>query len=172
MLEDTRTVLTFPEGNGVSLSPTSGVINNDAYTIELLFRFDRIDGFRKIIDLKDAADDSGLYTLDGRLTFYDAETPTPRTIEADTYVQVVLTRKASGKVAAYVDGVRQFSFLDDGGLAVIDASDVLRFFQDDSTTSGEHSAGAVSRIRLYDRPLSASEVAALACEEIPNASCG
>ena len=84
----------------------------------------------------------------------------------------MLTRKASGKVTAYVDGVRQFSFRDVDGLAVIDASDVLRFFQDDTTTGGEHSAGAVSRIRLYDRPLTASEVAALACEEIPNAICG
>ena len=72
VLKETRTVLTFPEGNGVSLSPTSGVINSDAYTIELLFRFDRIDGYRKIIDLKDGSDDSGLYTLDGRLTFYPA----------------------------------------------------------------------------------------------------
>lgn len=30
----------------------------------------------------------------------------------------------------------------------------------------------VSRIRLYDGPLNASEVAALACEEILDATCG
>jgi hypothetical protein len=172
VLTQARTVLTFPEGNGLSLSPATEVIDGDGYSIELLFRLDRIDGYRKIIDLKDAVDDSGLYALDGHLTFFSAETPAPRTIEADTYVQVVLTRAASGRVTAYVNGVRQFSFRDVDGLAVIDASDALRFFQDDSTTGDEHSAGAVSRIRLYDGPLNPSEVAALACEEILNATCG
>jgi hypothetical protein len=65
-------------------------------------------------------------------------------------------------VAGYVDGVRQFAFQDGDGLAEI-ASDTLRFFVDDSETRREYSEGAVTRIRLYDRALTANEVAALAC---------
>jgi hypothetical protein len=57
-------------------------------------------------------------------------------------------------------------FRDTPALAEI-ASETLRFFVDDSVTGGdEYSSGAVSQIRLYDRPLSANEVAALACAEI------
>ena len=172
VFREKQTVLRFPEGNGLSLSPASAVIDGDRYSIELLFRLDDVDGYRKIIDLKDASDDSGLYIFDGRLIFFDVETPAPRTIKLDTYTQVLLTRKASGKVTAYVNGVRRFSFDDAGGLAVIDASDTLRFFIDDATPGREHSGGAVSRIRLYDGPLTASEVASLACEQIPEVACG
>ena len=35
-----------------------------------------------------------------------------------------------------------------------------------AVTGSEYSGGAVSQIRLYDRPLTADEVAALACTEL------
>ena len=47
---------------------------------------------------------------------------------------------------------------------MIDANDTLRLFSDDTVTANEDSGGAVSRIRLYEGPLSASDVAALAAE--------
>jgi hypothetical protein len=172
VLSATRTVLRFPRGNGVVLSPATGVINTGEYTIEVLFRFHRIESWRKIIDFKNGTDDSGLYSLDGHLNFFPTEIATSRSIEADTYAQVVLTRVASGKVAGYVNGVRQFSFRDVDGFAVIDPDDTLRFFKDDKITRGEQAKGAVSRIRLYDGALTPTEVAALACQQIPNAICG
>src|SRR4249919_277692 len=42
-----RAVLSFARGSGLSLSPTTGVIEGTEYTIEILFRFDRLDGYRK-----------------------------------------------------------------------------------------------------------------------------
>ena len=53
-----------------------------------------------------------------------------------------------------------------GGLAKVGRSSTLRFFVDDHTTTGEYSSGAVSQIRLFDQPLTKSEVAALACTEL------
>jgi hypothetical protein len=76
----------------------------------------------------------------------------------------VLTRDASGTVAGYVNGARQFSLDDINELAVIDANDTLLFFRDDSTTRTEYSSGAVAGIRLYDGSLSADEVTGLATE--------
>ena len=76
----------------------------------------------------------------------------------------MLTRDATDNVVAYVNGARQLSFHDTGDIAVIDANDTLRLFSDDTVTANEDSGGAVSRIRLYDGPLSASDVAALAAE--------
>jgi Concanavalin A-like lectin/glucanases superfamily len=161
-----RAVLSFAQGSGLSLSPTTGVIEGTEYTIELLFRFDRLDGYRKIIDFKEGTDDDGLYVLDGCLNFYPRHPRAAIPIEADSYVQVVLTRDPSSFVVGYVDGIRQFAFRDAAALAEI-ASETLRFFVDDSITGGdEYSSGAVSQIRLYDRPLTANEVAALACAEI------
>jgi hypothetical protein len=60
-----------------------------------------------------------------------------------------------------VNGVQELSFQDGRGDAVISADGMLRFFQDDAQTSGEYSAGAVARIRVYDGPLSSDEVSAL-----------
>jgi len=164
-------VLRFAGGRGLSLDPTAGVIDSGEYTIELLFRFRRLVGYRKIIDFQNASRDEGLYSLDGCLNFFPTALASRATIQAEPYVQVVLTRDASANVVGYVDGVRRISFRDGGGLAVIDESDTLLFFRDDSVTGLEYSGGAVSRIRLYDGPLTENEVAGLACAELPGANC-
>src|SRR5262245_26078613 len=160
------TVLRFAGGRGLRLTPTTEVIGSSAYTIELLFRFDFVSEYRKIIDFKGGSDDSGLYLLDGCLTFVPRGQNAFTSIGADSYVQVVVTRDSSDRVVGYVDGVRQFAFADMRGLAEVNAKKSLRFFVDDHTTTGEHSSGAVSQVRLFDQPLTASEVAALACTEL------
>lgn len=157
-----RLVLAFPEGNGVSLLPTTGVVPSAAYTIVILFRFDAVDGYRKIVDFKNGTSDNGLYVLDGDLVFYDQAFGSGAPIAAGTYVQVALTRDLAGQVVGYVDGRQAISFTDADNDGVIDASNALRFFQDDSDTGfTEASAGAVARIRLFSTALSPSEVAAL-----------
>jgi concanavalin A-like lectin/glucanase superfamily protein len=159
------TVLRFAGGRGLRLTPTTGVIPSSAYTIELLFRFDFVSKYRKVIDFKGGSDDGGLYLVDGCLTFFPRRQNGPTSIAADSYVQIVLTRDASDEVVGYVDGVRQFAFEDRRGLAEVNRDEILRFFVDDRATTGEHSSGAVSQIRLFDQPLTPSEVAALACTE-------
>jgi hypothetical protein len=160
------TVLRFAGGRGLALAPTTHVIRSSGYTIEVLFRFDLLAGFRKVIDFKNGSTDDGLYVLDGCLTFVPKEQDALTRIGSDSYVQVVLTRDAADRVVGYVDGVRQFAFRDRGGLAKVGGSDSLRFFVDDVTTTGEWSSGAVSQIRLFDQALTANEVALLACTEL------
>jgi hypothetical protein len=160
------TVLRFAGGRGLALAPTTRVIGSSGYTIEILFRFDLVAGYRKIIDFGGGAADAGLYLLDGCLTFFPKPQDALTRIDPDTYVQVVLARDAADRVAGYVNGVRQFAFHDRGGLARVGGSDGLRFFVDDATTIEEYSSGAVSQIRLFDLALTANEVAALACTEI------
>jgi len=161
-----RTVLTFAERTGLSLAQTRGVVPRDEYTIEILLRLDDVSGYRKLVDLKNGSRDGGLYVQDGCLTFFPKTNRPSTSIEPDTYVQVVLTRGASDAVVGYVDGISQLVFDDQLGIGEIGRSHVLRFFIDDSRTKVEHSSGAVSQIRLYDRALTADEVAALVCSEI------
>lgn len=158
-----RTVLNFAQNNGLALSPTAGLIPNDAYTVVILFAFRDVNGYRRILDFKNGTSDNGLYVFSGQLTFFPVVFGPGAPIAANAYVQVVLTRNAGGNVAGYVNGVQQFSFADSGGLAVIDANNTLRFFQDNTSggAGNEASAGSVARIRLYDGALSASAVAAL-----------
>jgi CSLREA domain-containing protein len=158
-----RKVLHFPRGNGVKLSPTTSVVPNDTYTILILFELDSVDGFRRIIDFKNATSDNGLYVQNGNLRLFPSPSGTGTPIAANQYVQVALSRDSGGTVAGYVDGVQQFSFTDSSGEAVIDANNALRFFRDNQSggASTEHSEGSVARIRLYDVALSAGDVGAL-----------
>jgi hypothetical protein len=159
------TVLRFAGGKGLALAPTSRLVPTYEYSIELLFRLDLLVGYRKLVDFKNGTADDGLYVQDGCLTFYPKEQQAATLIGTDTYVQVILTRDSTDRVVGYVNGVRQFGFADRGGLAEVSGKRTLRFFVDDLTTIGEHPSGTVSQIRLFDQPLTANEVALLACTE-------
>lgn len=158
-----RKILRFPKGNGLKLSPTTGIVSGGTHTIVALFELDQVDGFRRIIDFKNGTSDNGLYVQNGNLRLFPSPSGTGAPIAANRFVQVALTRDASGTVVGYVDGVQQFSFADTAGDAVIDANNALRFFRDNESggANTEHSAGSVARVRLYDAALTAVEVGAL-----------
>jgi hypothetical protein len=160
---ETRPVFTFDRGSGVELTPASTAIGSE-YAIELVVRLDRLRGYVKIVDFNNATVDCGLYSRDGRMDFFPISTGSGAALEADSYAHVVLTRDATDTVVAYVNGSKQLSFHDTADIAVIGPDDTLRLFSDDTVTRNEGSGGAVARIRLYNGPLSASEVAALATE--------
>ena len=158
-----RTVLRFPKGNGLKLAPTTGVVPNDTYTIVVLFELNDVSNFRRVIDFKNGASDSGLYVQNGRLRFFPTSSAGPTPIAANRYVQVVISRDASGLVKGYVDGTKQFEFGDANSDAVISGKNTLRFFKDNTSggTTGEESGGSVARIRLYGSALSETDVGAL-----------
>jgi hypothetical protein len=124
----------------------------------MLVRLDSVDGYRRLIDFKNATADQGLYVYGGELVFYNVAEARGGRVPANSYVQIALTREPGGAVSGYIDGVRQFLFTDSDGLAIISPANVLRFFRDDGS---EHSSGAVARIRVYDHALSPQEIAGL-----------
>ncbi|HLP78865.1 MAG TPA: hypothetical protein VK327_18340, partial [Candidatus Paceibacterota bacterium] len=144
-----QTVYRFPQGSGVVLQPATGVIPTNNYTMILLFRYDVISGWRRIIDFKNPVADAGLYQVNGQLNFFGAGAGGPAgAIAVSNYVQVVITRDStSSNVVGYVNGAQQFTFVDSGNLATLGGSPLwLRFFKDNTT---EDAPGAVARIRLY-----------------------
>jgi hypothetical protein len=154
-----RTVLQFPQGVGLRLSPTTGTIANNTYTIAMLVRLDNVDGYRRLVDFSNLASDNGLYIDNGELDFYvGGDNDGPPAISPDQYVTAVLTRTAGGTLTGYLNGAEVFQFTDSGNDAVIDVNHALHFFIDNSD---ENSAGAVARIQVYDNVLTATEVAAL-----------
>lgn len=61
-----RQSLRFTANGGVRLN-TAGVIPNNAYTIVILFKFDTVSGYRRVVDFANRTSDSGAYIL--RRTF-------------------------------------------------------------------------------------------------------
>ena len=153
-----RRVLTFPKGSGLALAPMTSVLaNTGTYTVLMLVRFDVIAGFRKYLDFKNGTSDIGLYDVSGVLRWYNVTESVDAPITT-AYADIGLRRDAAGQVTGFVDGVPKLQAADFGSdLGVADANSTWRFFVDDITT-GEDSAGAVARIRIWDTALSDEEV--------------
>ena len=169
-----------PEGGvlsatGYAFGPNEGLALAGAiadptnYSIEMKFRLDEVAGYRKLIDFKDRADDTGLYTLNGSFGVYDLPFGPPGSFAVGVDARMVLTRDGiTEEVIGYVNGDPMFQFIDSGDLAVFTTAGALaRFLQDDFAVQGEASAGVVDYIRLYDTPLSPTEVRDLADPTIP-----
>lgn len=158
-----RTVLRFPEANGVELRNATSVIPRDRYTIVMKFRLDDVAGYRRLINYVRSGSfaDDGLYDLAGSLTLVPVAFPLDAPIDPDEYVNVVLTRSQQGRLRGYVDGVQQFDYTANPGDpdGIISAQNILRFFRDNADR--QESSGAVARIRLYDQAMTFEQVAAL-----------
>jgi hypothetical protein len=157
-----RRVWRFPSSNGLALSTDQATTTPYAWSMAVLFRFDTTSGYRRVFDLSAGLSETGLYVLDGRLSFYPRATGTAAPISPGAWVQVVLTRDSGGSMAGYVNGVQHLRFTDTANEGVISQGQ-LRWFWDNTVgcCTNESSAGAAARIRLWKRALSASEVAGL-----------
>lgn len=153
-----RTVLRFPDGNGLQLVAATNVIPRNRYTIVVKFRFDEVDPFARVIDFSRALSDHGPYVENGQFVFYPNVTETVTSIEVDEWVNVVLTRSRAGRLRGYVDGQQVFDFTDTTA-GKMNSLNTLRFFRDNDNR--EETSGAVSRIRLYDDAMTPAQVAAL-----------
>jgi hypothetical protein len=156
----TTDVAAFTQRSGFQMGAPAG-ISTGGYSVIMQVALDETGGYRKLIDYLDLMQDSGFYNLTGVLDFYPVAAGTMVTIPAGAFVQVAMTRDATGVVTGYVDGVQQFSFADSMGYTVL-ASNAFNLFVDDVHTAGnESSAGRVARVRLFSGALSAAEVASL-----------
>lgn len=137
-------------------------VGQDVYTIDTSFVFDSTNGYRRIVDFKGGASDTGLYNLNTAQNFYNITTGAPGAFADGQSVRVTISRDAAGTFTGYVNGVQQITFNDASGLAKFDtANSTARFFRDDNVVSGEASAGSVDYIAIYDIALSAQEIATL-----------
>lgn len=137
-------------------------VGQDVYTIDTSFLFDSTGGYRRIVDFKGGASDTGLYNLSTALNFYNIQTGVSGVFADGQQVRVTISRDAAGTFTGYVNGAFQFSFADTSGLATFDTvNNSARFFVDDNAVGGEASAGSVDYIAIYDTALSAQEIATL-----------
>src|SRR5262249_46022967 len=139
---------------------TSSLVAANDYSVALLFRLADVSGYRRLIEFGDGASDDGLYVHDGRIDFRaggDHEASSA-TIAAGEYSEVVLVNSPTADVV-YVDGQRQVTIPSAGDLT----SGALRVFKDNTVGpgTGEESAGAAARVRVYDGAMSEQEVLAL-----------
>lgn len=151
-----RTVLQFPDGNGLQLIDANRVIPRNRYTIVVKFRFDEVSNYNRVIDFSRALSDDGAYVAGGHFVYYPNLLQSVSNITVDEWVNVVLTRSRAGRMRGYVDGEQVFDFTDTSAGKLNDLN-TLRFFRDNDNR--EETSGAVARIRLYDDGMTPAQVA-------------
>jgi hypothetical protein len=152
------TKYTFGGNQGLSL--TAALASGSVYTIELQFKFDDVNGSRKIIDFKNLNPDAVLAVQDGQLKFC-GKPLAAGSFAANTYKTVVLTRDSRNQVTGYVDGQQVFQFHDWNGATVLKSDrNSIQLFRNEGA-SEEDSANAVNYIRIYDVALTPTEVSTL-----------
>lgn len=158
--QNTKTVYRFTKNSGLQFNNVAaGNFLGDNYTIEIYFVFDELSSWKRVVDWKNRKTDWGAYVYYGELNFYNILYSQEAPVEAGEYTYYVITRTAaSGQVLIYTDAEVEIDFIDNGGHALIDGDGVLNFFHDDLVVPNEASAGAVAMIKLYDYPLTDTEI--------------
>ena len=150
-----RAVYTFEKNSGVQFDNSTGrMLDKGSYTIEMYFRFDSLQNWKRVIDFKNGNTDNGCYILNGKLNFYNYAVGDKAPVRKGEYVHYVFARDAqSDGIKMYVDGKSKIEFPDKYSEALLNDDNVLNFFQDDQRVPREASPGAVALIKIYDRVL-------------------
>jgi hypothetical protein len=138
------------------------VMPPSAYTVDLLFSFEQLGGWRKILDFTSLVSDNGFYIYESHLQFVivagTSFADAPQLLAPNGLTQVTLTRDEKNHVVGYVNRQPGFAFDDPGRAAALNSTEATFFIDDDATTGREAAAGLVRRIRVYDRALTAAEL--------------
>lgn len=127
----------------------------ETYSIEVIFQFDDLSGYQRIIDFSNSLSDNGIYTYGDCLNFYPTGNigPCPGAFDLVNYKQLVLTRDgATDTMKVYFNGSLFTTFHDGANHYTISSApnDSIKFFLDDIVVAGEEQAGNVALIRLAD----------------------
>ncbi|MCF0059779.1 OmpA family protein [Dyadobacter sp. CY356] len=148
-----RTVYQFEKNTGLQFDnkEANGFLNK-SFTVEIYFKLNELDSWKRVLDFKNRKSDYGSYIYDGKLNFYDFAIGEKAPVKANQYIHYVYSRDFETKaIKMYVNGISKVEFKDPGTEGVLDNDQVLNFFQDDLVANHEASAGSVALIRVYDR---------------------
>lgn len=148
-----RTIYQFEKNSGLQFNNTEakGFLNK-SFTIEVYFKMDELDSWKRVLDFKNRKSDYGSYIYDGKLNFYDFAIGEKAPVRANQYVHYVYSRDFETKtIKMYINGQSKLEFKDPGTEGMLDNDQVLNFFQDDLIANHESSAGSIVLIRVYDR---------------------
>ena len=138
----------FKEDEGLLLN--TGLVQED-YFIEMDVAFGEEEipnKYNKLLDFKNRTSDNGLYLRGDQLRFYGTSgAADTRIVPGQTHT--IGLQRSNGIVTSYLDGVKQFAFVDDGQIATYE---LLHFFLDDvDFIFQEAIPGVADEIRVTQR---------------------
>lgn len=157
-----------PEGTngqqaGLQLA-TRGLIPPGNYSAEIVFEFleENPGRYRKILDFSNRQLDNGLYLNPDRLLhIYPSGAVGSTPVSTPGFHHVVLTVGPGGRIAAYLNGVRE-ARTRSPRIMKFGPDRVLSVLLDDAVVALEYADSRIALLRLYRGVLSPSQVAELA----------
>ncbi len=133
----------------------------DSYTIEIYFRFDKLNSWKRVIDFKNRKTDWGCYIFNGKLNFYNLLVSDKAPVTENSYTHYVISRDgATNTVKIFADGISKLEFNDTEKHTLLDEDQKLNFFFDDLKVTDEASAGAVVMIKISDYVIAPDKILA------------
>ncbi|MGX5856991.1 OmpA family protein [Dyadobacter jiangsuensis] len=148
-----RSIYVFEKNSGLQFNSgeAKGFLNK-SFTVEVYFKLDSLDIWKRVLDFKNRKSDYGTYIYHGKLNFFNFAMSEKVAVRAKQWVHYVYSRDHETKVIRmYINGILKLDFKDPGTEGVLDADQVLNIFQDDLIAGNESSAGTVALVRIYDR---------------------
>jgi OOP family OmpA-OmpF porin len=158
----TKNVARFSKGCGLVFSDSvKNFIASGNYTIELYFKLDSVQGYKKLIDFAHRSKDAGLYNQSGKIVLYPSSAAGDSFMAGGTYQYVAITRNDTTK-NMYINGNGKTlgTQTDNTNTYVLDSAKILTFFQDDSSTNGEQSGGEVAMIHISNYAMDSNAIKA------------
>lgn len=140
----------FNKGCGLVFNDSAtNLLASGSYTIEVYFKLDTIQGYKKIIDFDSLGKDAGFYNQNGKLVMYNKLSNTDSVIGAGQYEYAAITRDGSTKdMYVYHNDTVLGTLNDNTDQYIYGAEKMLIFFKDDKGTNGEQSSGSVAMIQI------------------------
>ena len=175
-----RTVYRF-DGSKLPVTDQAGLVldtaglldGDDAYSVEMVFRFDLNDSsWESIFGVSNRQSDNAFYVDPGSRLEVFPSGDGPDIVSQNEWHHVTLTNSGT-TVNAFLDGVFQFDLtsnvMDFSTYSTQNPDRLIHFFVDNVAGGGqgEFSDGAVSLIRLYDIELTPDDVATLPPTAVP-----
>lgn len=154
-----------PTEQGGLVLNTTGILDLDnAFSIELVFRFDlNNSSWEPLVNVSNRTSDNGFYVdPNGKLQVYPSAAGSD-TVSQDVWHTAILTNNGT-TVEGYLDGIFQFDLVSPSmnfdEYTTNNPDRLMHFFVDNLVGAGlnEYASGAVDSIRLFDIALSQTDI--------------
>lgn len=155
-----------PSQNAGLYLPTSNILDSDdAYSIEMIFKFeDNHSDWKNILGVSNRQSDNALYVDPQQKIEVWPSGDGPDNFLTDEYYHIVLTNNGLGQTTTYLNGITQFNLtttsMNFSAYSQVNPDRLVHFFADNLTGGGlnEFSDGRIALIRLYDLELTLENV--------------
>jgi hypothetical protein len=158
----------FPRYGGLRTPNNAPAVVGGSYTISMIVKFNPMgSGYARLIDFSNSTLDTGIYELNGGVSFYPVGEFASGSFVNNRFSFVTITRDAATKVVSLFIGTTPAgTYTDTGNLYVPLAQNVI-FLMDNTTGSAnisESAPGVITYIKLIDTPVTSAQISALQAE--------